>query len=427
MGKMLSKTSINKDLLPSLESSISYKEQEDGTITSEIFELSLAKEESSMTKYVRASIFDIETRGTIARDKKKISEILSSHSTKITLEEDRALGSMLGMVIGDAMGHRFEFQDVVYDTITLRDMGTGKGGDFNLEPGQWTDDTSMGLCLADSLLVNNGNFNPRDLMHRFLLWWNCGYNNAFRYEKKLMTSCGLGGNIQKSFWSYVNEKGKNPYTKAGDKNTSGNGSVMRNAAVPICFYKDMDKARDISKKQSKVTHQGDEAASCCELLSFIIVKLINGGELKNILDNLNNEFKCEVESVNILAKSEQEGNDVDRNWNWKDKNFKYSENRVKRNPGYIGSYCMDCMAMALHVCYYTNSFDEAIIKVVNLRGDSDSVGSVVGQIAGAYYGLRKIPKEWIKVVQKWDHQEIALRGYMLLHLFDDLKSRVVNN
>ena len=176
-----------------------------------------------------------------------------------------------------------------------------------------------------------------------------------------------------------------------------------------------------------MTHQGDEAASCCELLSFIIVKLINGGELKNILDNLNNEFKCEVESVNILAKSEQEGNDVDRNWNWKDKNFKYSESRVNRNPGYIGSYCMDCMAMALHVCYYTNSFDEAIIKVVNLRGDSDSVGSVVGQIAGAYYGLRKIPKEWIKVVQKWDHQEIALRGYMLLHLFDDLKSRVVNN
>ena len=56
-----------------------------------------------------------------------------------------------------------------------------------------------------------------------------------------------------------------------------------------------------------VTHQGDEASACCELLSFIIVKLINGGELKNILNNLYNDFKCDIESVNILAKSEKEG------------------------------------------------------------------------------------------------------------------------
>ena len=94
------------------------------------------------------------------------------------------------------------------------------------------------------------------------------------------------------------------------------------------------------------------------------------------------------------------------------------------NPGYIGSYCMDAMAMALHVVYTTNSFEDAIIKVVNLRGDSDSVGAVVGQIAGAYYGFKKIPIEWIKVIEKWDKQEIALRGYMLCHLFDDLKSSV---
>ena len=107
-----------------------------------------------------------------------------------------------------------------------------------------------------------------------------------------------------------------------------------------------------------------------------------------------------------------------------ERNFKYSEERVKLNPGYIGSYCMDAMAMALHVVYTTKSFEEAIIKVVNLRGDSDSVGSVVGQIAGAYYGLKDIPSEWIKVVEKWDYQEIALRGYMLCHLFDDVKSRV---
>ena len=421
MGKNSSK--IIKPSLIDFESTLKYKIKDDGTIKSKIFELAKSNDESTLTKYVKVSIFDIGSRGTIARDKKTISFLLNSPS-QCSKEESKSIGSILGMVIGDAMGHRFEFQKLVYDTITLENMGEGKGGEFKLEPGQWTDDTSMGLCLADSLLVNKGEFNPRDLMHRFLLWWNCGYNNAFRFDDEIKSSCGLGGNISKSFSKYINEKGKNEYTKAGDNKTSGNGSVMRNAAVPICFYKDINKGRDIAKKQSLVTHQGDEAAACCELLTFIIIKLINGSELKDVLNKLGDEFKCEVESVNILAKSEQENDDIERNWNWKDSNFKYSEKRAKRNPGYIGSYCMDCMAMALHVCYVTNTFKEAIIKVVNLRGDSDSVGSVVGQIAGAYYGLENIPEDWIKIVEKWDHQEIALRGYMLLHMFDDVKSRV---
>ena len=422
MGKTSSKNKIN-NLLVDLESTLNYKIEKDGTIKTKIFELANSNDESTSTKYVKVSIFDKDKRGTILRDKNTISLLLETPS-KYTKQESKSIGSMLGMVIGDAMGHRFEFQNLVYDTITLKNMGEGKGGDFQLEPGQWTDDTSMGLCLADSLLVNKGEFDPRDLMLRFLLWWNCGYNNAFRFDKEIKSSCGLGGNISKSFRAYVNEKGKNPYTKAGDNKTSGNGSVMRNAAVPICFHNDIKKGRESAKKQSLVTHQGDEAAACCELLTFIIIKLINGSELKEVLDKLGEEFKCDVESVNTLAKSEQENDDIDRNWNWKDKNFKYSENRAKRNPGYIGSYCMDCMAMALHVCYVTDAFDKAIIKVVNLRGDSDSVGSVVGQIAGAYYGLENIPKDWIKVVEKWDNQEIALRGYMLFHLFDDIKSRV---
>ena len=422
MGNKSTK-SLKKNLLLDLESTLKYEIQNDGTISTKIFEYSKSNDESTLTKYVKVSIFDIETRGTISRDKKRTSFLLKNPS-ECTKLESKSIGSILGMVIGDAMGHRFEFEDLVYDTITLRNMGEGKGGDFKLEPGQWTDDTPMGLCLADTLLVNKGEFEPRDLMHRFLLWWNCGYNNAFRFDKESKSSCGLGGNISKSFNQYIYEKGKNPYTKAGNNKTSGNGSVMRNAAVPICFCRDINKGRDIARKQSLVTHQGDEAAACCELLTFIIVKLINGSELKDVLNKLGEEFNCDIESVNILAKSEQENDDIDRNWNWKDKNFKYSVKRVEMNPGYIGSYCMDCMAMALHVCYNTNTFDEAIIKVVNLRGDSDSVGSVVGQIAGAYYGLEKIPKDWIKVVEKWDNQEIALRGYMLLHLFDEVKSRV---
>ena len=79
---------------------------------------------------------------------------------------------------------------------------------------------------------------------------------------------------------------------------------------------------------------------------------------------------------------------------------------------------MDCMAMALHILYTTKSFKEAILKSVNLRGDADALSAVVGQIAGAYYGIDSIPKEWREVLNQWDHNEIALRGYILCHLLD---------
>ena len=77
---------------------------------------------------------------------------------------------------------------------------------------------------------------------------------------------------------------------------------------------------------------------------------------------------------------------------------------------------MDNLAMSLHIIYHTKSFKEAIIKAVNLRGDSKSLASVVGQIAGAYYPIEKIPSVWIKRIIKWDDGEIALRGYMLSRL-----------
>ena len=164
------------------------------------------------------------------------------------------------------------------------------------------------------------------------------------------------------------------------------------------------------------------------LLTFIIVKILdekNTKNLKEILDNLGNEFKTDVKSVESLAKSKIEDDNPDRDWNWKKDKFRYNEERATRDPGYIGSYAMDNMAMSLHIIYHTNSFKEAIIRAVNIRGDSDSVASVVGQIAGAYYPIEDMPSQWIERINKWDNEEIALRGYMLSRLYS--KKSIYNN
>ena len=405
------------------EKLIYYKTDSNGNITSLLLNYLNNYVTLNLKKY---SIF-ISHSNKYKDDIIYIRNLINNYINTKEIKEDLSIlvngsiGSMLGMGIADAMGHRYEFEDVSYDTIDLTDMGEGRGGAFSLAPGQWTDDTSMGLCLADSLIMKEGNYDAHDLMHRFLCWWNYGYNNAFRLDDSRDHSVGLGGQINGSFMYYI--QSPSDTTKCGDLKSSGIGSIMRNAAVPICYHKnnpeDLDKAMEIAYKQSKLTHQGDEAAECCRLLTYIVVKILNrekNEKLNDILDNLK-DFKTKEKSVECLALSMEEKNDdPDRDWNWKKKDFRYSPTRSKQQPGYIGSYAMDGLAMALHVCYYTNSFKEAIIKVVNLRGDADSVGAVVGQIAGAFYGVKDIPPEWIKTISQWDNYEIPLRGYILQKL-----------
>ena len=209
---------------------------------------------------------------------------------------------------------------------------------------------------------------------------------------------------------------KEPYTGAGDENVSGNGSIMRLCPVPILYHDDEALALEVSAKQSLVTHQGKEAAECCRLMAHLILRGLHGEPLRSALDNLGATFASPVESVQQLARSEQEGENPDRDWRWKiDGQYKFSPGRAKSNPGYIGSYAMDAMAMALNVLWNTKSFGEAVIRIVNLRGDSDSTGAVLGQIAGAFYGVDSIPRKWIETVAEWDRFTIPLRAYMLVN------------
>jgi ADP-ribosylglycohydrolase len=295
----------------------------------------------------------------------------------------------------------------------------------------------MGLCIADSLIVNEGKIKPVDIMKRFIAWWYCGYNNAFKNDKFHNTSVGLGGNISASFDNFLECKDYNKLeaTKAGDKYTSGNGSIMRNAAIPICFSYDLDEALEASDKQSRITHQGNEAADCCKLLTYIVWQILNGnskGTLKDTLDNIlckDSEIfsKLKEESVKGLAMSEYKVNNPQsgkyENWNWKSQEFGYNESIQNFSKTYAGSYAMDNMAMSLHILYYTGSFKQAITIASKLRGDADSVASVVGQIAGAYYGLKGILSQWIKNLIQWDEKTIALRGYILSQIAKNKKNK----
>ncbi len=373
------------------------------------------------------------------KDKKRVQRMLFGERPFRSPQQDRAIGTFLGLVIGDALGAPMEFtpyspgQQVFKGFQDEHIWAAGPCNRFRLKPGQWTDDASMALCLADSLLVGLQEppedlleaFHPKDLRLRFLHWWHLGYNNAFQNQR----SIGLGGNIGESFEEFIRSRGATEYTQAGDLNTSGNGSLMRLAPVPILYHNNLAQAMEVAFKQSKTTHQGREAAECCRLMTYIIIQAMHLEDedplvRKNaLLTGLPGDFTSPLHSVTCLANSQQEDPNLakaaglkpkNRNWKWRELDYTYAPSRAKKMPGYVGSYSMDALAMALHCVWTTNTFEEALLKVVNMGGDADTVGAITGQIAGVIYGASAIPKDWILTIQQWDNGgDIATKAYKL--------------
>eukprot|EP00004_Rigifila_ramosa_P000354 TRINITY_DN1039_c0_g1_i2.p1 TRINITY_DN1039_c0_g1~~TRINITY_DN1039_c0_g1_i2.p1 ORF type:complete len:333 (+),score=46.47 TRINITY_DN1039_c0_g1_i2:104-1102(+) len=311
---------------------------EDGTCPEESIRRML-EESRQAHAFIEISLFD-QTDPEVQAQLRLVQEMLFSTelpSGEAAQRVDRAMGCMLGMAVGDALGAPVEFEPVRYGQTRLTGMGSGRQGAFRLLPGQWTDDTSMGLCLADSLLSfpNRRELVPTDLMLRFLAWWSGGYNNAFRHDRARSTrsSVGLGGNISQSLRDFVTFG--HPFTRAGTRETSGNGSLMRLAAVPVRFHSSLDTAMAVARQQSLTTHQGEEAAECCRLMTNIIVRAI-GGAGRAALER-DPQFQTTEIQVDRLASS-LGGQDPDRSWNWKDPNFRYSPTRAAEQPGYIGSF-----------------------------------------------------------------------------------------
>src|SRR5580658_3419056 len=136
----------------------------------------------------------------------------------------RYRGCLLGLACGDAVGTTVEFQPRGSFPAMTDMVG---GGPFELAPGQWTDDTSMALCLAESLLHCNG-FDARDQMSRYANWWREGY----------LSSTGecfdIGITTRGALERFLITG--NPFSGSPHPNTAGNGSLMRLAPVVLFYY-----------------------------------------------------------------------------------------------------------------------------------------------------------------------------------------------
>mmetsp|Transcript_67412 Transcript_67412/g.158054 ORF Transcript_67412/g.158054 Transcript_67412/m.158054 type:complete len:393 (-) Transcript_67412:41-1219(-) len=316
---------------------------------------------------------------------------------------NQAMGALCGMAVGDALGHPFEYITVTDVPGTSRfDLDTfefhGEFNKFGCKRGQWTDDASMGFCMADSFIVRQS-FDGGDLRRRFWCWWFRGYNNAFRkdVERESRKSIGLGGNTQKSLepLTACAETGVPPEYESTSED-AGNGSLMRLAAVPIFFHAlPLEDLYSVARKSSLTTHPGFVAAEACAFLAHIVRQAMHlppgSATAREFLDGVSEEFYV---TSGLASQS---------------------------GPGFDEMQWLDGLAGALWAVYHTRSFDEAVTRAVNLNGDADSFGSITGQIAGAFYGSSAINPQFRDWLCRWDDYDTAVRALMLYQLGPDAR------
>jgi len=282
---------------------------------------------------------------------------------------ERYRGCLLGLATGDALGTKLEFQPPG-SFEPINDMVGG--GLSNLKPGQWTDDTSMALCLAESLIERNG-FDPVDQLERYLRWYREGH----------LSSTGecfdVGRIVDYSILRF--ESTREPYCGPAEPDTAGNGSIMRLAPVPLFYARDPFEAIERSAESSKTTHGALTAVDACRYLGALIVGAVTGASKEKLLS----DHFCPVSGY------------------WKEKplvaeidEIASSSFRHKNPPQIRGTgYVVRSLEAALWAFYHSGSFKEGCLLAVNLGNDADTTGAVYGQLAGAFYGEKAIPESWL--------------------------------
>jgi ADP-ribosyl-[dinitrogen reductase] hydrolase len=285
---------------------------------------------------------------------------------------DRYSGALLGLAIGDALGTTLEFKAPgTFRPIT--DMIGG--GPFGLQPGQWTDDTAMALCLAESL-IEKRSFDPKDQMDRYCRWWKEGYLSSTG------TCFDIGVTVRKSLESYL--RTGEPFAGSTDPFTAGNGSLMRLAPVPLAFRANVELAVHNAGESSRTTHGAPAAVDACRYFAGLLLGALGERSKEEILSALfcpgPDRDHWERHALSTAIAEIANGS------------FKQ-----KKPPEIIGSgFVVRSLEAALWAFHRSGSFKEGALHAVNLGDDADTTGAIYGQLAGAYYGVNAIPQEWME-------------------------------
>ena len=273
----------------------------------------------------------------------------------------RAIGALLGLAVGDALGTTLEFS--ARDSRPRMSDIEG-GGPFRLEPGQWTDDTSMALALADSLLACDG-LDEHDLMSRFVSWMDEGaYSSNGRCFDIGMTVRAALNRFKRT---------GDPISGSPDPMSAGNGSLMRLSPIAIRYWDDPVLRADAAARQSRTTHGAPEAVDACVAVADMLAGAIAGKPKGEVLrDPGGGTWSGSIEPI------------MRGSWRGKPRS-------ALQSSGYVAH----SLEAAIWCVARTGDFKEAVLLAANLGDDADTVAAITGQLAGALYGYVAIPSDWL--------------------------------
>ena len=273
----------------------------------------------------------------------------------------RSRGALLGLACGDAIGTTVEFMP--RDSFApVTDMVGG--GPFKLFPGQWTDDTSMALCLATSL-VEVG-FDLHDQISLYSLWHRQGY----------LSSTGECFDIGSTTLDALEAFERTGKARAGshEPNSAGNGSIMRLAPIPIHYLDTPELALALCAEQSRTTHQAPECLVACRLLGEVLIRALQG-QPKHIVLAPPQQTQHLSPAFQAIATGQ----------------YKTKARDQIKGSGYV----VESLEAALWSFNSTNNYKDCVLLAANLGDDADTTASISGQIAGAFYGETGIPQSWL--------------------------------
>lgn len=294
--------------------------------------------------------------------------------------KNKYLGSIFGLAVGDALGAPVEFK--ARDSFPPVKMMI-EGGPFNLKAGQWTDDTSLALCMAISL-IEKKHFDPSDIMSRFYEWYKNGYLSCTGH------CFDIGNTTKKSILRF--EETKDPYGGLAS-DFPANGSLMRLAPIPLFFYSHANDVLHYAELSSKLTHASPLAIDCCRALAFLITSALNAKSRDDFFSYKKGDLNCSSLVEAILLGS-----------------YKNKERAQIISNG----EAINTLEAAMWAFYETDNFNDGVLLAVNLGDDADTVGAVYGQLAGAFYGIESIRQDFLdKIYNDTLLENVALDLYKL--------------
>ncbi len=281
---------------------------------------------------------------------------------------ERYRGSLLGLAVGDALGMPIEgappgsFQPIE-NMVASEYLG--------VPAGCWTDDTSMALCLAESLIERQG-FNPVDQLERYVRWYRHGH----------LSSTGecfdIGLTVRESLRQF--ERTREPYCGSTDPMTAGNGCIMRLAPVPLLYARKPREAIERSAQSSRTTHQAQAAIDACRYFGGLIVGAVNGASKEELLSERYSPVAGYLDEHPLVPEIDEIAAG----------SFKRREPPEIQGTGYV----VKSLEAALWAFHRSDSFRDGCLLAVHLGDDADTTGAVYGQLAGAFYGEHAIPDLW---------------------------------